>query len=390
MEDESPPRAGVGADSPLEQGQATAVPPAAESAGFGAKLKRLGSESLIYGLSSIVGRFLNYLLVPFYAHEFTASLNGVQAKVYTYIPMIYLVFYLGMDVAYMRNTAAKDGTHEDRQRAFSMSFGAILMVGGAIAALGALFAPEVGRLFRMEPTVFRYMLAIVFSDALLAVPYAHLRMRNRAWRYALLRLLFVAVNLSLNIWLIAGLHWGVTAIFFSNLVANLLVLVLLVPELVRLFRPALVRGGPWKALWKYALPIMPAMLAVSVVENGDLAVLNYLPDRVAQALYQLDSAEAVLGVFNFNYKLGVAMLLVVQMFRMAWTPFSLQHAEEPGAPELYSRVLTALMLVCSVVFLGVSLLLPVVVHIPWVYHIVKEPSYWQGLPIVPVILLAYM
>ncbi|HET8656177.1 MAG TPA: polysaccharide biosynthesis C-terminal domain-containing protein, partial [Longimicrobiaceae bacterium] len=306
------------------------------------------------------------------------------------IPMIYLIFYLGMDVAYMRNTAAKEDDLREQQRAFSMSFGAILLVGGVVAALGMIFAGPVGSLFRMRPETFRYMLAIVYSDALIAVPYAHLRMRNRALRFALLRLLFVAVNLGLNIGLIVYLHWGVTAIFFSNLVGNLLIAVLLLPEYFQLFRPALMRGGPWRALWKYALPIMPAMLAVSIVENGDLAVLNYLPDRIARSLYHLDSANAVLGVFNFNYKLGVAMLLVVQMFRMAWTPFSLQHGESAGAPQLYSRVLTALMLVCSVVFLGVSVLLPVVVHVPWVYHIVKEPSYWQGLPIVPVILLAYM
>jgi O-antigen/teichoic acid export membrane protein len=215
-------------------------------------------------------------------------------------------------------------------------------------------------------------------------------MANQALRFALLRLLFVGINLGLNIWLIAHLHWGVTAIFFSNLLGNLLVLGLFFPELVQLLRPALMKGGPWKSLLKYALPIMPAMLAVSLVENGDLLVLNYLPEPIARSLYRMESTDAVLGVFNFNYKLGVAMLLVVQMFRMAWTPFSLQHAREERAPQLYSRVLTALMLLCSVVFLLVSLVLPVLVHIPWVYAYPKQQVYWSGLPIVPVILLAYM
>jgi O-antigen/teichoic acid export membrane protein len=362
----------------------------ATTAGFGAKLRRLGSESLIYGLSSIVGRFLTYLLQPFYVHEFSPAVNGVQAKVYTYIPMISLIFYLGMDVAYMRHAVGKEEDGKAKERAFSMSFGAVLLAGGAAAALGLVFAGAVAPLFRMDTASFRYMVAIVYSDALLAVPYAYLRMANHAWRFALLRLLFVVINVVLNIWLISFLHWGVAAIFLSNLVANLLILALFFPEIARLFRPALLRGGPWKALLKYALPVMPAMLAVSVVENGDLMVLNYLPESIARSLYHLGSTDAVLGVFNWNYKLGVAMLLVVQMFRMAWTPFSLQHAADPGAPQLYSRVLTALMLICSVVFLGVSVLLPSLVHIPWVYHLPKSLTYWIGLPIVPVILLAYM
>jgi O-antigen/teichoic acid export membrane protein len=83
------------------------------------------------------------------------------------------------------------------------------------------------------------------------------------------------------------------------------------------------------------------------------------------------------------------MLLVVQMFRLAWTPFSLQHARDPRAPQLYSRVLTALMLVCAIVFLGVAMFLPSLAAVPAVHHYVK-PEYWEGLPIVPVILLGYV
>jgi len=169
---------------------------------------------------------------------------------------------------------------------------------------------------------------------------------------------------------------------------NVLELFLFVPDIARFFRPQLLRGVHWRPLWSYALPIMPAMLAVMLVENGDRIVLNYLPESVARAVYGMTSKDVV-GIYSFNYKLGVAMLLVVQMFRMAWTPFSLQQARQRGAPQLFSRVLTALMLGCAVVFLGVSVLLPSLVHVPAVMHYVK-PAYWTGLPIVPVILLAYV
>jgi O-antigen/teichoic acid export membrane protein len=363
--------------------------PAAVEAGFGAKLRRLGSESLIYGLSSIVGRFLSFLLTPLYAAYFTTDVNGVQSAVYTFIPIISIIFYLGMDVAYMRNSAARDGDPREKQRAFTMSFGMVALVGGVITALGLITAPALAPLFRLDVLSLRYLLAIVYTDALLAVPYAELRMSNRALRYAVYRLTYVALSLAMNIGLIAFLHWGVVAIFFSNLVANSLILFLFLPEIGRLLRPALLRGAPWKALWKYALPIMPAMLAVMLVESGDRMVLNYLPERVAAAIYHMGSKD-VLGIYSFNYKLGVAMLLVVQMFRMAWTPFSLQHARHPGAPQLYSRVLTALMLICGAAFLGIALFIPTLVSIPAVYAWPKTPDYWLGLPIIPIILLGYV
>ena len=367
------------------------TPPVAATAGggFGSKLRRLGSESLVYGLSSIVGRLLSYLLQPYYAHEFNPAQNGIQSVVYSYIPIISIGLYLGMDVAYMRNAASvKDATAPERQRAFTMSFGMVLAVGGAIAVVAFLAAAQLAPLVRLDVQSFRYMIAIVYSDALLAVPYAHLRMTNRSLRYAVLRLLFVGISVGLNIFLIGHLHWGVAAIFLANLAANLAVLALFLVEIGRMVRPSMLPHADWKALWKYALPIMPAMLAVMLVENGDRIVLNYLPEQVAHAVYAMTSKDVV-GIYSFNYKLGVAMLLVVQMFRMAWTPFSLQHARQPDAPQLFSRVLTALMLICAVVFLGVSVLLPSLVQIRAVYHYVK-PAYWAGLPIVPVILLGYV
>jgi O-antigen/teichoic acid export membrane protein len=360
-----------------------------DAAGFAPRLRRLGAESLIYGFGAIVGRLLSYLLQPYYAHEFNPAQNGIQSVVYSYIPIISILLYLGMDVAYIRNAAAVAGRPErERQRVFSMSLCVVAGVGGAIAALALASTASLAPFTRLDATSFRYMVAIAYTDALLAVPYAHLRMSGQQARYAIFRLLFVAISIALNIFLIGRLHWGVRAIFIANLAANLAVLGLFARDIVKLLRPGLLLGGPWRALWAYALPIMPATLAVMLVENGDRIVLNYLPDSVAQLVYHLTSKDVV-GIYSFNYKLGVAMLLVVQMFRLAWVPFSLQHARQPGSPALFSRVLTALMVVCAPVFLAISLLLPVVAQVPSIHRYVKD-GYWLGLPIVPVILLGYV
>ncbi|HEV7589418.1 MAG TPA: lipopolysaccharide biosynthesis protein [Longimicrobium sp.] len=376
--------AGAG-QSPLQ-----GAPPAGGGAGFAGKLKRLGSESLIYGLSSVFGRFLSYLLQFMYVGYFNLAQNGVQSAVYTYVPILSIVFLWGMDVAYMRSAATvKDRGLEERQRAFSMSFAIVAFAGAAAMLLGFAAAPWLAHAFNVPLDGFLYLLAIVYTDALIAVPYAHLRMTGRAKRYAVLRLLFVAVSIALNVVLIAVLRWGVKGIFISNLAANLVVLALFAGEIRRLFRPRLLRGAEWRPLWHYALPIMPAMFAVMIVENGDRMVLNWLPDPVARAVYGMETKEVV-GIYNFNYKLGVAMLLVAQMFRMAWTPFSLQHGRDPLAPRLFSRVLTAVMLVCSVAFLGLAVLVPSLVGIRQIYEWPTSPSYWLGLPIMPVILLGYV
>ena len=115
--------------------------------GFAEKLGRLGSESLIYGLSSIVGRLLSFLLQPYYAHQFTPTQNGVQSVVYSYIPIVSIGLYLGMDVVYMRNAAslANAGEHE-RQRALSALMGAVAGIGGHHAACVRLRALDRPRL----------------------------------------------------------------------------------------------------------------------------------------------------------------------------------------------------------------------------------------------------
>ena len=377
-------------ESPLEGGVPAAPATGAGGAGFGAKLKRLGSESLIYGLSSVFGRFLSYVLQFMYVGFFTPAQNGVQSAVYTYAPILSIVFLWGMDVAYMRSAAqVKDRSLEERQRAFSMSFAAVAALGAVAVVLSAVAAPWVAQVLNVPRAAALYLVTIVYTDSLIAVPYAHLRMTGRAKRYAALRLLFVFVSVGLNVVLIAWMHRGINAIFLSNVVANLLVLALFTGEIARLFRPKLLRGADWGPLWKYALPIMPAMFAVMVVENGDRMVLNWLPDAVARSVYGM-STKDVLGIYNFNYKLGVAMLLVAQMFRMAWTPFSLQHGRDPDAPRLFARVLNAVMLVCAIAFLGLALLIPALTGIPAIYRFPTSPAYWLGLPIMPVILLGYV
>jgi O-antigen/teichoic acid export membrane protein len=126
---------------PVTGGDVHGLPPGLTSrtdSGFGAQLTRLGSESLVYGLSAIVGRLISYLLQPYYALHFDPAQSGVQSVVYSYIPILSVALYLGMDVAFVRNAVTGGGaTVTERQRAFTMSFGVVALVGGLLTVVPA-------------------------------------------------------------------------------------------------------------------------------------------------------------------------------------------------------------------------------------------------------------
>jgi O-antigen/teichoic acid export membrane protein len=229
--------------------------------GFGPKLRRLGGESLIYGFGAVVGRLLSYLLQPYYAHEFSPAQNGIQSVVYSYIPILSIVLYLGMDVAYMRNAAAvTDSPDRERQRVFSMSMCVVAGIGGAVAAFAITSTSWLAAFTRLDASSFRYMVAIAYTDALLAVPYAHLRMTGQQMRYAVFRLLFVAISIVLNIFLISHLQWGIAAIFVANLAANLVLMALFAGDILKLLRPALLLNGPWGRSGRTHCPSCPRRL----------------------------------------------------------------------------------------------------------------------------------
>ncbi|MGH9410262.1 MAG: hypothetical protein ACRD1V_12495, partial [Vicinamibacterales bacterium] len=135
---------------------AEAPEPTAAAVGFGSRLRVLGAETLVYGLSAIVGRLLSFLLQPYYAHNFDPGQNGIQSVVYSYIPIISIGLYLGMDVAYMRNAASvQQAGSAERQRAFSMSLAVVATVGGAVFALAFIFARALAPLTRLDVVAFR-------------------------------------------------------------------------------------------------------------------------------------------------------------------------------------------------------------------------------------------
>ncbi len=395
------------------------------------RLRRLASETAIYGLSSILARLLNFLLFPFYSHVFAPDAYGVISIVYTAFLFFNIVYQYGMEAAYLRFAVEADAT--GRRRVFSTAIGSLLGTSLLLSALIALFPAPVAALIDLEARyrwLLYYMAVILVLDTLAVVPFAELRLRNRAWRFALIRLAGVVVNIGLNVLLLVGLHLGVAGVFMANAAASAFTLLLLTPEFLRLWRPVF-DAGLWRQLLRFGLPFLPGGLGYAITDRINLLFLKRMTPEQVRRLYadrfdlealareaeraaravlerasgvltpevQQRMAEAaqavygnhVVGVYNGVLKLAIFLMLVVQMFRFAWQPFFLQHARDPDAPQLFARVFSLLTAVGLLVLLGVSFFAAEIVRLPLPGgYVLINPRYWTGLFIVPVALLGYL
>ncbi len=343
------------------------------------KIKRLGKETAIYGVSTIVGRFLTFVLTPIYTHVLRPEDLGVVATVYSYIAFLNVLYGYGMESAYMKYQSTKE--LGDEKQTFTVP---LLSVGGTslvFSALIVLFAGPLGSLIALPPrfaSVMLYAAGILFFDAVTLVPFASLRMEGKAFRFATFRLLNITVNVACNLVFLFVFHMGVEGIFLSGIISSGFTLLTLLPTIVAHFSPRW--STPlYKALLAFGLPYVPAGIATMMIQVIDRPILESL------------SGEAAVGIYQANYRLGIFMMLIVSMYDFAWRPFFLSHASDPDAKPLFARIMTYFILSMTLIFLVLSFFLADIVRLPlfWGHPIIAQP-YWSGLAIVPVVLLAYL
>ena len=362
-------------------------------------LKHLFSDTLIYGISSVLARFINYLLVPLHTGLFNPEAYGVVGLVYAAIGLLQVVFTFGMESSYLRygkednKTANLFSTIQRLLILISLVLTVLLWLAyDPIAewlSLSALPAHPISGLD--GGAIFVFMLAILVTDALAIVPFAELRLRSRAMTFAGIKLVNVLVNLGLNVLLILAMGWGIEAIFAANFAASLVSLLLVFVVTRSLWM------GAWSAesvgmLFLFAWPFIPSGLAHVVNETLDRFFLKSLDAQQIMAIYGFDwSADYLVGIYNACYKLAVFMLLLVQMYRMAWQPFFMRESEGKQAPELFAKAFNYFNIGAATVFLFVALFLQwiVAIPIPFLGTTLIDQAYWSGLGIVPWLLMAY-
>lgn len=237
-----------------------------------------------------------------------------------------------------------------------------------------------------------YMMAgILISDALTLAPFAELRLIRKTIHFSVVKLVNVGINLSLNFYLVLGLNWGIEAVVISNLIASAFTAIYLNFYFTSSWFGGFEKEIVQKVL-KFGLPYIPAGVGYAVNEVMDRFFINNMPQSSVDILYGSDyTSEAITGIYNACYKLAIFMVLFVQMYRMAWQPFFLRHASSSDNKRTYKDAFLWFNVFAAVALLVISLFKEeiVAIRVPFTQATLIDSDYWLGLPIVPVLMLAY-
>ena len=334
--------------------------------------KKLAGETAIYGLSSIVGRFLSYLLVPLYTGIFKPGEYGVSTLFYAYASFLAVLFSYGMETAFFRFAQ----TENRKEIVFSTGMLSLLcsslLLGFLIAAAAhplSVWTQNEGR-----EQLFVYLGIILAADGIAVLPFAWLRQQGRALKFVVLRLLNIFTYIGLNLFFYKILNYtSISYMFVANLIGSVVVLPFFLSEI------SMIRWGFDRKLWvqmfTYAFPVIFMGLAGMVNETIDRILLKELIPNQAEAEYQI-------GVYSANYKLAILITLFIQAFRFAAEPFFFSQMKKENAVHIYARVMNYFVIVCTTLFLFVLL------YLDLLKYFIRKVEYWQGLQVVPILLFA--
>jgi O-antigen/teichoic acid export membrane protein len=353
-------------------------------------LKRLASQTAIYGVSSVLGRFLNYLLVPLFTYTFAPAEYGVVAEFYAYMGFLAVLLVFGLETGYFR---FRSGGERPPAVVYATVLRFLILSNGAFLLAMVVFSQPLAEILRYpdRPELIWWSAAILALDSIGAAAFARLRAEERPMRFAVVKLVEIGTNIGLAVFFILlcrrafesdpqsllGRLWdpaiGVGYVFIANLAASGLKLALLAPQLrdgLRGFDATL-----FGRMIRYSLPMVVIGLAGIVNEMLDRAALKYLLP------YDNETNMAQLGIYSACYKLSILMTLFIQAFRYAGEPFFFAHAKESNARNTYALVLTWFVIFCVFIFLLVTLFLDI-------FQYFVGSAYREGLHVVPVLLLA--
>ncbi len=357
-------------------------------------LKKLVSQTAIYGLSSILGRFLNYLLVPLHTAVFIPHQFGIITEMYSYVAFLVVLLTYGLETSFFR-FINKD--QENNKSVFSSAVFSLFVSTTVFISAAIIFSQQIADWLRY-PNHNEYVIwfaIIVGLDAFGSIPLAKLRSEGKAKRFAFINMSNVLVNIVLNVfflgycmphfqsgdtnWLIDTFynpHIGVGYVFISNLIASVVKFGLMLPEL-------------WNGRKGFERPMLIKMLGFGwpLLLAGLAGIVNETIDRIMLKRMLFDELGEVatmtqIGIYGACYKVSIIITLFIQAFRYAAEPFFFAQKNESNSKEIYVKVMNYFIIVCSFIFLGVML------YIDLIKYFIPNKSYWEGLQIVPLLLMA--
>ena len=339
-------------------------------------LKSLAKDTAIYGVSSIVGRFLNYLLVPIYTISMPASTGGygIITNMYAITALLLVLLTCGMETGFFR--FANKG-EEDPVKVYSTTLLTVGAISLSFLTVCLLFLEPIAGVMGYEehPWYLGMMLIVIAMDAIQAIPFAYLRYKNRPIKFAALKMLFIFASIILNIvYFVFMKGTNVGAAFLINLICTSLVMLCLISEL-RGFRYTLDRDL-MKRMFRYSFPILILGIA---------GILNQVVDKIIFPFVYPDPVEAdvQLGIYGATSKIAMIMAMFTQAFRFAYEPFVFGKSKEKDNRQMYAQAMKFFIIFTLLAFLAVMFYLDILRY-------VIGRDYWEGLKVVPIVMAAEM
>ena len=347
-------------------------------------IRKLISQTAVYGLSSIVGRLLNYLLVPLYTSVFTDPAHyGVVSELYAWVAFLIVILTFGMETAFFRFIQ----TSENKEQTYLNSLASVLGINAFLFAALLFFNDDIAQLMLYEGhNEYIILLGIIVCvDAISAIPLARLRVEEKSMRFVSIQITSILVNVGLNLFLMLYLfdperpEEGVLFILLANLCASLV-------KPIMLYDSFNLSG--LKLNWKeiklmlfYAFPLVIGSFAGIINETIDRILLKqilYDPNDIST----LHTAESEVGIYSACYKLAMLITILLQAYRYAAEPFFFNQMKNEDRNVIYVKVMNLFVATVCLVFLFVSL------NIDLFKHFIQNEAYWTGLKVVPILLLA--
>ena len=337
-------------------------------------MKGLAKDTAIYGLSSIIGKFLNYLLVPLYTYVLARTADyGIVTNLYAWTALLLVILTYGMETGFFRFANRED---YDAPTVYRTAYCALFVSSALFTLIVVIFHKPIAYVlgYPDHAEFVEMMFATVAIDAFACIPFAYLRYKQRPLLFAAIKLLFVVLNIAFNILFLVILGKNdVYYVFLSNILATAIQTLCLLPFTIPY-------GGKFDAqvlrdMLRYSLPLLVLGIA---------GIMNQTLDRILfPYLYPGDDAQAQLGIYGACFKVAMVMMMFTQAFRYAYEPFVFSKHKDRRSVEAYADAMKYYIIFSYLILLGVIFYLDI-------FRYIVSSAYWEGLKIVPVVLWTYV
>ena len=356
------------------------------------KLNVLFKETAIYGLSSILGRFLNWCLVPMYTYVLaSASEYGIVTNLYAWTALLLVILTYGMETGFFR-FVNNENEETKAKTVYGTTLFSVFSTSCLFILLGCLFSQNIADFmgYSSHSEYIWMMVVVVAIDAFTAIPFAYLRYKQKAIKFATIKLLMIFINIALNLFFLIGCpkiwqtnsewiswfyspNYGVGYVLIANLISTSAVLFMLLPDIFEAkFSPDF---SLLKRMLRYSLPLLVLGIAGIMNQTVDKIIFPYL--------FPGEEGMRQLGIYGACFKVAMVMMMFTQAFRFAYEPFLFAQHKDKNSREAYADAMKFFVIFSLLIFLAMFFYLDLL-------KFLIAPNYWEGLKIVPIILISYL